>query len=158
MVNRIELGQLLGVHPDTVTDYAKQGMPVVTRGGAGKEGVYNAVACLEWWRGQYGKNAKEAAQTRLYDANAQRAETELQRRRGELVPRHEVILAGQSFVKAWTAKLLIMATRLRHVGAITREQETGVSAFIREEVLTEISTWKTVADAMDSAAKDGRAA
>lgn len=143
------MGQLMGVHPDTITDNARLGMPVLERGGAGKEGSYDAVACLAWWRDRQGKNALQNAQTKLYEANAEKAQTQLQLARGELVSRQEVILAGQAFVKAWTSKLLSMPPRLRNMGAITREQEGGVAAFVRE-ILTEISTWKTVGDALDS--------
>lgn len=137
-----------------VTDYARNGMPVLRRGGAGKEGQYDAVDCFDWWREQQGRNAKEAAQTRLYLANAGKAEADLERKRGDLVPRDEVILAGQSFVKGWTAKIRTMPPRLRHSGIINRDQEGGVAAFCRE-ILSDISSWKSVADAMASAPDEG---
>lgn len=156
MVNRVQLGELMGVHPDTITDNTRLGMPVVTVGGHGKESEYDAVACLAWWRDRQGKNALQNAQTELYKANAEKAKTQLEQARGQLVSRQEVVSAGQSFVKAWSAKLLSMPTRLRHIGVITREQEGGVAALVRE-ILTEIASWKTVADALDSATKDSAA-
>lgn len=155
-VNRVQLAELMGVHPDTVTDNTKLGMPVVTVGGRGKESEYDAVACLAWQRAREGRDALKNAQTSLYKANTQKAELDLDLKRGLLVKRDEVILAGQAFVKAWSAKLLTMPPRLRNIGAITREQEAGVAAFVRE-MLTEISTWKTVGDAMDAATKDSAA-
>lgn len=147
LVNRVQLAALMGVHPDTVTDYARDGMPVKTAGGRGRESVYDGVECLDWWRQQQGRNAKEAAQTRLYQANAQKAEQQLQETRGELVPIGEVTLAGQSFVKGWTAKFLSMPVRMHHAGVITRDQIGGVAAFCKE-ILSDISSWKSVADAM----------
>lgn len=147
VMNRVQLASLMGVHEDTVTDFARNGMPVLRRGGAGKEGQYDVVDCMAWWREQQGKNAKEAAQTRLYQANAQRAETELQRMRGALSSREDVVHAGQAFVKGWTAKILSAPTRMRQIGVITREQEAGVASFCRD-ILLEISSWKTVADAL----------
>lgn len=149
LVNRVQLAELMGVHPDTVTDNARLGMPVLTAGGRGRESEYDAVACLGWWRERQGKNALDKAKTKLTDVNAQRAELTLDKERGLLVKRDEVILAGQAFVKAWTAKLLTMPTRLRHIGAIKQDQESGVAAFVRE-MLNEISSWKTVGDALDS--------
>jgi len=156
VVNRVQLGELMGLHPDSITDNVRLGMPVITKGGRGLESEYDAVDCLAWYRERQGKNALDKAKTKLTDVNAQRAEINLEKERGLLVSRAEVINAGQTFVKAWTAKLLTMPTRLRHIGAITREQESGVAAFVRE-ILTEISSWKTVGDALDSSAKDSAA-
>jgi hypothetical protein len=145
-VNRVQLSELLGVHPDTVTDYARDGMPVTTRGGQGKEGVYDAVLCLEWWREQQGKNAKEAAQTRAYEATAALNEQRLAERRKELVTREAVLLAGQAYTKAWVAKIRALPRRLVESGLIGREQEPQAATLLRD-VLTDIAGWKTVADA-----------
>ena len=151
-VNRLQLAALLGVHPDTVTDYARSGMPVVTRGGRGKEGVYDAVLCLAWWRDQQGANAKEAAQARAYDASAQLNELKLARERGELVPRDQVVLEGQAFVKAWVTKVRALPRRFTQAGLITRDREPGVTAIVRE-ILEEIAHWRTVADTKRAAGK-----
>ena len=156
MVNRVQLAELMGVHPDTITDNTRLGMPVVTVGGHGKESEYDAVACLAWFREREGKNALRNAQTKLFEANAEKAQTQLQQARGALVSRQEVILAGQAFVKAWSSKLLSLPPRLRNHGAISRDQEAGVAGLVRE-ILTEISSWKTVGDALDSSAKDSAA-
>ncbi len=152
-MNRVQIASLMGVHEDTVTDFARNGMPVLQRGGAGREGQYDAVDLLSWWREQQGKNAKEAAQTRLFQANASLAEADLQRMRGDLLPRGEVVHAGQSFVAGWTARILALPTRLRHLGVINREHEAGVKAACRE-ILLDISSWKTVADAMSTSGDD----
>lgn len=145
-VNRLQLAQLLGAHPDTVTDHTRAGMPVVERGGHGKESVYDAVACLAWWREQQGKNAKENAQTRLFNANAENAELKLQRDRGELLSRETVIKEGQAYTKAWTAKVRAWPRRARQLAIITTpEQEAALTALGRE-VLTEIARWRTMAD------------
>src|SRR5687768_9128441 len=54
LVTREQLATLMGVHPDTVTDNVRRGMPMVSKGGHGKEGAYDAVACLDWQRSQLG--------------------------------------------------------------------------------------------------------
>lgn len=145
-VNRVQLGVLMGVHPDTITDYARSGMPVKTAGGRGRQSVYDAVACLEWWRSQQGKNAKEAAQTRAYEATAQLNELKLSLQRGELVSREDAVLAGQAYTKAWAAIVRGWPHRLLTSGLITRDQMTA-AAIISRDVLLEISNWNTVADA-----------
>lgn len=151
-VNRVQLAALLGVHPDTVTDFARDGMPVQTAGGRGRESVYDAVDCLDWWRQRQGKNAKEAAQTRAYEAQAKLNEMKIAVQRGELVPRDEVIQTGQAFVKAWTAKVRGWPRRLVQAGIVTREQEGQVTG-LALELLREMAGWKTAAD-LKRAAKD----
>lgn len=155
-VNRVQLGELLGVHPDTVTDYVRQGMPMVTAGGAGREGVYDAVACLTWWRSRQGKNATEAAKARALEASAELNELKLQQQRGDLLPRTQVILEGQAYTKAWAAQVRNLAPRLEQAGLIRREDLAGVQALLRE-VLTEIANWKTPADLAAAAAAGGQA-
>jgi hypothetical protein len=154
-VNRQQLAELMGVHPDTVTDYARGGMPVIARGGAGRKGVYDAVACLDWWRSQQGKNAKEAAQTRAYEATAALNEQRLQERRKELVARDQVVLAGQGYTKAWTAKVRALPRRFIEAGVITRDQEAAAATVCRD-VLTEIASWRTMADVASVARRKGR--
>ncbi len=144
-VNRIQLAELIGVHPDTISDYSRQGMPTVSRGGLGQESVYDAVECLAWWRGRQGQDKKEAAQTRAYDAQAKLNEQRLLERRLELVSRETVLLTGQHYTKAWTAKVRALPRRLINAGVIGRELETKVADVCRE-LLTEIASWKSVGD------------
>ena len=144
-VDRLQLAELLGVHPDTVSDYTRAGMPVVTRGGAGRRSAYDAVECLGWWRSQQGKNAKEAAQTRLYETQTQLNEMKLKVQEGELLPREDVVHAGQSYTKAWTAKIRALPRRMVQSGLVPKGRETAVAALLRE-LLAEISEWETVPD------------
>lgn len=145
LVQRQQLAEMMGVHPDTVTDYARGGMPVVTRGGRGKESAYDSVLCLAWQRQQMGKNAKEAAQTRAYEATANLSELKLSVQKGELFPRDQIVREGQSFVKGWVAHVRALPRRLEQAGIITRQQEPLVAAICRD-LLDEISRWKTAAD------------
>lgn len=144
--NRIQLAELLGVHQDTVTEYAREGMPVLRRGGAGKEGAYDAVDCLSWWRERQGKNAKEAAQTRLYENNADLAEIKIAKEEGALLSREDVVSEGQSVIKGWTAMVRALPRQARHNGfVVSAEAEAGLTGLCRH-ILTEISSWKVVAD------------
>lgn len=151
-VGRLQLAELIGVHADTVTDYARAGMPTVTRGGAGKEGVYDAVDCLAWWRLRQGPDAKEAAQARQATSRAVLNEIEIERARGALVPMEDVILAGQHFVKAWTAKVRGLPRQLVQAGLLPRSVEGQVADLLRH-LLEEIASWQTVAQVKRAAAK-----
>jgi phage terminase Nu1 subunit (DNA packaging protein) len=141
VVNRIQLAKLMGVHPDTVSDYSRSGMPVITRGGAGRESAYDAIECLGWWRSQQGKNAKEAAQTRQYESQTKLNELKLAIQKGELIRREDVILAGQSYTKAWTAKIRALPRHMVQGGLIPKEREQQVTILLHA-LLTEISQWK----------------
>jgi P27 family predicted phage terminase small subunit len=147
VVTREQLATLMGVHPDTVTDNVRRGMPVLLRGGHGKEGAYDAVACLDWQRSKIGKNAKDNAQTRLFDLTAQLKELELDLQKRNLIPRDQIVKEGQAFVKAWTALVRALPRRLVQAGAVAVEHEAIADAVVRE-LLVEISGWQTSADAV----------
>lgn len=144
-MNRVQLALLLGVHQDTISDYSRQGMPVTSAGGHGVESAYDAVKCLDWWRERQGKNAKEAAQTRAFTAQAELNEQKLARERSELVSRSQVIAEGQQYTKAWQAKIRALPRALVLAGVISREEEPAVMVQCME-LLRDISNWKTVAD------------
>lgn len=141
-MNRVQLGDLLGVHPDTVTDYVRQGMPMLMAGGAGREGVYDAVDCLTWWRSRQGKNAAEAAKTRALVAAAQLNELKLAQQRGELLPRDQVVSEGQAYTAALAGQVRHLGPRLEQAGLVRREDRPAIQALLRE-VLTEIAGWQT---------------
>jgi hypothetical protein len=141
IVTRQQLGALMGVHPDTVTDYVRAGMPVVTRGGRGKESEYDALKCLAWWREQLGTNKKETAQARQLTATAELNELKLAQQRGDLWPRDAILLAGQTIVKTWSSAIRGLPRRMVKAGVVNREREADVAALCRD-LLTEISEWK----------------
>lgn len=143
LVTRQQLGALMGVHPDTVTDYVREGMPVVTRGGRGKESEYDSVKCLAWWREKLGTNKKETAQARAANASAQLNELKIQREREELLPRDKVVLAGQAVVKQWTSTIRGLPRRLTQSGILQRAQEPAVAQLLAD-LLREISQWRPV--------------
>lgn len=144
-VNRPQLARLLGVHPDTVTDYVRKGMPTITTGGHGRESAYDAFACLDWWRQGQGKNVKDVAQARSYESTAKLNEVKLAEKKGELLPRAQVVAEGQQYTRAWAAQVRGLPRRLEHAGVIERHQVTAVAAACRD-LLTDIAGWKTTAD------------
>lgn len=146
IVDRLQLADLMGVHPDTVTDFTRKGMPVVSAGGHGVRSEYDAVVCLAWWRRGQGKNAKENAQTRALEASAKINEMKLKVARGELVSRRDVIRANQAIVKGWATQVMLIPRRAIQTGIVTREMEGPLTALCRD-ICTEIHRWKSVKDA-----------
>lgn len=133
----------MGVAVDTVTHWAKEGMPVEVSGGRGKESQYDAVKCLDWQRQRIGKNAKEAAQTRAITRQAELNELKLAQQRKELIPMEDVVKAGQVQVMAWRGKVLGLARRMVQTGAIPRTSEARAKEACRD-LLTEINEWRGV--------------
>lgn len=72
---------------------------------------------------------------------------------GRLLARQDVVRAGRAFVEGWKAKILILAPRARLTGVISREQEPGLKALCRD-ILADIVSWKTVADAVSDVPDD----
>ncbi len=146
VVDRLQLAELLGVHPDTVSHYTRAGMPVVTRGGgSGRRSAYDAVECLAWWRSRQSHDAKEAAQTRTYETQARLNELKIATQEGQLLRREDVVHAGQAYTKAWTAKIRALPRRMVQSGLVPKGSEAAVAAMLRE-LLAEISEWETVPD------------
>jgi len=149
VVDRLQLSKLLGVHRDTVTHYTREGMPVIVKGGSGKRSSYDAVECVAWWRENQGKNAKENAQTRAYNAQADLNELKLKIQRGELLPRDEVVAAGQNYTKAWVAKIRALPRAMVQAGCVAKNREIEISRMLNE-VLKEISRWGTASSGSEA--------
>lgn len=143
-VNRVQLAELLGVHPDRVTHYARQGMPVEVAGGRGRESTYDAVACLTWWRDK-NTDGKDAAQARALNASAELNELKLEEAKRNLVPRAQVITEGKAYTMAWSKKVRSLPRRLVQQGVIPRDKEAA-AAEVCADVLRDIASWKTIAD------------
>lgn len=142
-VSRQQLADLFGVHPDTVSDHTRSGMPVIQRGAPGKEAIFDAVECLAWLRERQGKNAKEAAQARSYDANARLNELRILEKQALLVSAEDVITTGQAYTRALTAKLRALPRQLEQGGHVTAEHRPALDAIIRQLML-EVSSWTMV--------------
>lgn len=159
IVDRMQLTELLGISDNTISDWLKAGMPAIERGGRGKPGSYDAIACLKWYReNKVGRNALEIART-----ESAREDVILKRFKAgelarELVRVQEVRAMGQRFVKAWTALVRGLPKQARRAGVVeTAEKEQQLAALCRR-TLEEISRWsvpeefKVVQDADDTAA------
>ncbi len=96
------------------------------------------------------RGAQPAGNDRDARARRDRAQGELleltiAERRKQLLPRDQVVLEGQSFAKATTAKLRALPHRMAQGGLIPRETEPAVAELIRE-VLGEIARWSSMLD------------
>lgn len=161
LLNRVQLAEVIGCHPETVTAYVRQGMPVHAQGRRGQESKYDSVACLEWWRQNQGAlSAKEIAQTRNQEALAKLNELKLEIQRRDLLPRDQVVFEGQAYTKAWSSQVRSLPRRARQAGIVHTPEDEAALADLCRQILSDIAGWTTPADATSAAVAlgDGAAA
>lgn len=146
-VNRSQLATLIGCHPETVSAYVRQGMPVESPGGHGVESVYDAPACLKWWRDTQSKvSAKDAEQTRAFKEAADAKALQNAVTRGQLVDAEAVRVLGEHYTKGWASQVRSLARRARQAGVVTTAEDEDALNELARQILTEIASWKTAAD------------
>jgi phage terminase Nu1 subunit (DNA packaging protein) len=162
-MTRQELARAIGVHPQTITKWEAEGMPVARRGGRGVASRYSLPAVFAWrmesLRSVAGTTLSlEQERQRLTRINADTRELQLAERRRELLPREQVVLQGQAVIRGWAAIVRGLPRRLVNAGVVPREQEPAAKGVVYE-LLTAISQWKTIADveiAIESEGQHGR--
>jgi len=124
-------------------------MPVEVQGTRGKESVYDAPLCLDWWRHHHASaSAKEVAQTRSYEATAKLNELKLKQQQGELLKRDVVITQGRAYTVGWAGQVRSIARRARQSGIIATPAAEAALADLCRQILTDISSWTTPAAAL----------
>lgn len=112
IVNREQLAELMGVHPDTIHEWQRAGMPVIARGRRGRASKFNGPACVAWWNERRGRlTPLEAAQVRRLTAGAQLTELAIDRMAAGLVKAEEADAAFDSYCLAWQAMVRRLHTR-----------------------------------------------
>jgi phage terminase Nu1 subunit (DNA packaging protein) len=83
-VSKAELAKLLNKDIRSIMNYQNEGMPVLRVGG---RPAYNLVACVHWYIARPPKLTElDQVRTRKTNADAQRAELEVEELRGQLLP------------------------------------------------------------------------
>lgn len=139
----------------TITRWEADGMPVARRFSRGKSTLFDLEA-VKAWRVKIEKDRSafslSASRASLADAQREKVALDLATRRGELVPRDQVVREGQAHVKGWTAMIRSLPRRAAQAGIIEPHQIAGLEGFCRE-ILAEISRWRTVADILKTTGK-----
>lgn len=111
IVNRQEIGEIMDVSQQTISDWLAKGMPVIDRGAAFNDAAYDTGAVVRWyveWKiaGVKGESQKE----RLDRVTADLRELDLQKRRGELLELEAVVPAWKGLVNTTRRRLLAIAS------------------------------------------------
>lgn len=171
-VNRSELAEILGKSMPTITAWLDDGMPCVKGGGKGKPFVFEPADCIEWAveNGKFrpkqrqlqsidddGRESYEEAERRKMVANADKAELELAKAAGLVVPIADVVdVVAQENVRVRT-HLLNIANKVRMaVSAQFEEREAieTVVALVEEQILTAMAEIRVPAEAATGAAAE----
>jgi hypothetical protein len=149
-VHRLEARKILGdVAERTFAKLEADGVLVpARRGRGGRPSVYSletiVPAYLVYVTAQRPSSDRDA-RSRKDISQAELNELRLKTQKGELLPRDQVILEGQHYTKAWSAKVRALPRQLVQAGIVMRDQEPAVAAICRD-LLSEIASWRTGAD------------
>lgn len=125
-VDRITLALLLGTHPDQISRYTAEGMPVRKGGGRGSAAEYDAVACCAWHRQRRPAGSVEIERQRHLKAQADLDEQTFRKRAGELVESVEVEAMVGRLVVATRERIRAVPVTARQRGLVTDEGEEAL--------------------------------
>jgi len=121
-VTREALSQTFDITPQTLTKYARVGMPVDVTGRSGQANVYDTAACYRWLvqyelqrrTGSTGQVLNlDAERARLTKAQADHEELKTRRLAGELISHEDVTRGWCAIIGAARARLLGLPAKLQ---------------------------------------------
>jgi len=120
-VNKRELSEILGISERSLTDWQKEGMPVVELGEVrGQENTYDTEAVIRWWIDRdVSKRAGGSSFERLNDIRCRRELLNLRREEGEIVLRSEIRPAFESYVNDVLSVLVSLPDKYTQVLELT---------------------------------------
>ena len=145
---------MVGIKLRTWAELEAAGIVAATRPGrGGRPSLYDLRVTVPSYIAHVSQ-ARSPASDREARARRDRAQGELveltiAERRRHLLPREQVVLEGQAFVKALVAKLRVLPRQLVQAGVIPQLAEPSVAALVRE-ALDEISRWASMLDLLNA--------
>jgi phage terminase Nu1 subunit (DNA packaging protein) len=148
-VNRADMAAIIGVVPNTITEWVRRGCPVLERGSHGREYQFDTAAVIQWRMDclQAEMMERDGAapdfdrdRARKMQADADLAEIERDLARGRVIERREVLDAVTSEYATVRSRLGslpgLIAPRVDPVRAV---EVQGIVAGIVDDVLQELS-------------------
>jgi terminase small subunit / prophage DNA-packing protein len=144
LVNKAELGDILGKSQPTLTTWQKQGMPIHVAGTRGQENLYDTVEVIDWLIrrslekvvvGDDGEAINyEAERARLTKAQANHEELKVEVLKGELIRAEVVERVQGGMVSSFRARCLSLPTKAapQLVGLDESAIETALSDYVYE--------------------------
>lgn len=115
-VNQRELAEVFGVSHQTMANWTREGMPVLTRGENGQENQYDTATVIEWYAARaVSKTGTESPRDRLARLQGDDLVTKQAKERGSLVPAEQIEPVWDSRVMTAAAYLLGQHSRLASI-------------------------------------------
>ena len=123
-VNKRELSEILGISERSLTEWQRDGMPVVEFADTqGRENTYDTEAVIRWWIARDVARAGGSSMDKLNDVRYRRELLSLQRDMGEVVIRDEIRPAFQRYVNDVLAVLLGLPDKYAQTLELTETQD-----------------------------------
>jgi phage terminase Nu1 subunit (DNA packaging protein) len=149
LVSKKELSVLLGKSERTLSEWQKQGLPVVKATAKGLANEYDTAQVINWLLSRYDPGSNQGSEsgnfeeerTRLTKAQADKIELEVKVMQGKLLPAEEIESVWSDQVIRMRSKLLAMPVKLS-VLLIGKDKQADIEQILRKEIheaLTELS-------------------
>lgn len=151
IVNQRELAEILGKTQMTILEWQRQGLPVKSRGGNGRENEYDTAAVLTWCvERERQRVTVETPKDRLARLQADKIELELAEKRLELLPASEVEPAWTAMVNSARAFLMSERDRLAQLldAAAGFDAKRDLLAEAFDEFLRKLSAYDPESEAL----------
>lgn len=159
-VNKAELAEIMGFSERTLTEWQKEGMPIVYDGERGESNEYDTEQCMKWWSSrEIAKAQLETPRDKLYLAQEELARIQIEEKRRTLVAVVEVEPLYAHLVVTFRQRMLAIPGRLSPLLESTAgmDNKRALLAEAIDEALTELSNYEPSAGA-DSSGGSARGA
>ncbi|WP_027823491.1 terminase small subunit [Laribacter hongkongensis] len=137
IVNKRELSLILGISERTLTEWQREGMPVVTHTGRGSANQYDTAAVIKWYGARVANGAsKESAKDRLDRLRGDQVEIEIAKELRRLVAIDEIEPALGQFVA--DAVSLMAALPDKYTTVISEAVSPDAIHAVLEDMLVEL--------------------
>ena len=153
-VNKVQLAEILGVSERSLTEWQKEGMPLVYDGDRGESNEYDTAAVITWWiNREKAKASLETPRDKLYLAQERLAQLQISEKEGALVSVAELEQAYSHLVLTCRQRLLAIPGRLAPLLETTAgmDNKRALLAEAVDEALAELSNYEPSSRGIDQA-------
>jgi phage terminase Nu1 subunit (DNA packaging protein) len=120
IVNKAALSEIIGVSERTLTDWQRDGLPVVYSGERGESNQYDTEQVIAWMIArEIAKIQAESQKDRLARLQGDKVELEIAEKRGQLIPVEQIEPAWTAMVASARSFLRSQPDRLAHLLEVT---------------------------------------
>jgi terminase small subunit / prophage DNA-packing protein len=159
IVNKAALSEIIGVSERTLTDWQRDGLPVVYAGERGESNQYDTEQVIAWMIArEVGKVQVESQKDRLSRLQGDKVELEIAEKRGLLIPVEQIEPAWTAMVASARSYLRSQPDRLAQLLEVTDgvEAKRDLIAETFDEVLLKLAEYEPAAGDVEAGSSDLR--